>query len=215
MPDAFWSIDDYINWRCDPDEDPTGALAELHAQLASTKIEVSGWKCSWHPYGKDRRTGGVREIVPSLAIVDLKFESVPDDSDIVLISQSRSFYEEPLGGLVLQLNERSEWGPRIEGWGELRLRADGARAIRRFPSKQKRPAAATPRPKIQAWLKSEIDPRAAQGERWSQAAAWDAARKPNIFGGSVRKQTVIDFYQTLRPDWWKPGRPPRAKIPPK
>jgi hypothetical protein len=152
MPDPFWSIDDYIIWRCGPDEDFTDTLSELRERLVLGEVELTGWRCSWDPYGRDRESAGVREIIPPLTIVDLKFEPTPHGDDgFALIPVARSFYEEPPGGILREfqpfasgviwadrVDEKARWGPRIDGWGALRLRASEARAIWKGGSEGKR-----------------------------------------------------------------------------
>jgi hypothetical protein len=131
LENAFWSIDDFLNWRCAPDENFMPALATLRHLILAEKVEITGWRCSWDRYGQACQTDRKRETIPALTVVDLTFDLLPDNWDVVLINGNRRFEKRPSVANPWPLYDewgRDEYGrDRIEGWGELYLRAEDVR----------------------------------------------------------------------------------------
>jgi hypothetical protein len=134
MEQIYWSIDDFVGWRCKPDDDFWDVLATLRDQVLRGKIEITGWRCSWDQSGGDCDTDKVRQPIPALSIEDLKFEVLPDNSDFVLIHHGSTWRSKSYGHVTWTKGEYDErFGPsdrdRIHGWRELRMRADQVHAI--------------------------------------------------------------------------------------
>lgn len=219
MSNPFWSIDDYINSRCAPDEDFTGALAELRERLLLGNIEMTGWRCSWDARWREGEVGEAREIVPALGIVDLEFGLLRDE--FVLLPLNRSLNKNaphnraPGNGIVMMDRDYAAygdgvvWTPITRGWRDLRFRADEDRAILgRGRPEQRRPA--SPRPeKLQAWFDRRVDEIKAEGGRWSREKAY---REANLeFKGAVRRKDLAAIYNVPF-EWELPtGRTARGR----
>jgi hypothetical protein len=204
-----WSIDDFLNWRCAPDEDFMPALAALRDQML-VGFKVSGWRCSWDRYGRKCKTDGRREIIPALAVVDLTFDVLPDSWDAVLICGNRLFREQSADEAAFEQRYGDDvLHDRIEGWGELRLGESDARAIWEVATKR---AGHNPtrKEKIRAWMTKWIEGRM----RGSQEIVWKAAQIE--FGGAARRDDVLPIYNDLAPAAWKRKgrrRPDKGLIP--
>src|SRR3954447_8625992 len=94
MSQAYLSVEDWIKRNCEPDEDFMPALRRLREHLIGGEFGVTGWRCTWDRYGRLTATDRVRQPVPPLAILDLKFDYRPPDWDIVLIRHNDWFSEE-------------------------------------------------------------------------------------------------------------------------
>ncbi len=134
MEQIYWSIDDFVGWRCKPDDDFWDVLATLRDQVLRGKIEITGWRCSWDQSGGNCDTDKVRQPIPVLSIEDLKFEVLPDNSDFVLIHHGSTWKSKSYELVTWTEGEYDErFGPsdrdRIHGWRELRMRADQVRAV--------------------------------------------------------------------------------------
>src|SRR4051812_38169093 len=83
MSQSYLSVDDWVERNCGPDEDFMPALRRLRDRLIGGELGVTGWRCTWDRYGRLIETDRVRQPIPPLAILDLKFDSRPVNGDII------------------------------------------------------------------------------------------------------------------------------------
>jgi hypothetical protein len=147
MGKAYWSIDDFLDQR-EPNTNLDKALADLRDQVIAEKVALTGWRCSWDRWGCDRESNGYRETIPAPALVDWKFELLPDETDFVLIHHDACFLEARPSAFVDEVNnfgggvawvkagydEKLGPAPRVHGWGELLMRVDAAPPGRGYKS---------------------------------------------------------------------------------
>lgn len=131
MSQAYLSVEDWIERSCEPDEDFMPALRRLREHLIGGELGVTGWRCTWDRYGRLIATDRVRQPIPPLAILDLKFDCRPPDWDIVLIPQNGWFSEDvsPPPRDTSGITWISEDGTNlteVEGWAELYLKEVGS-----------------------------------------------------------------------------------------
>jgi hypothetical protein len=134
MSQAYLSVDDWIERNCEPDENFMPALRRLREHLIGGQFDVTGWRCTWNRNGRLIATDRVRQPIPPLAILDLKFDCRPPHWDIVLIPHNNSFSE-----AVNEPNPHTsgiKWYSEgvclteFEGWAELYLHERGSIRLR-------------------------------------------------------------------------------------
>jgi len=130
MSQAYLSVDDWIERNCAPHEDCMPALRRLREQLIAGEFGVTGWRCTWDRYGRLMATDKVRQPIPPLAILDLKFDCLPSRSDIVLIRNNDWFSEDvnppPRERSEIKwISEDGTCSTEPEGWAELYLHERG------------------------------------------------------------------------------------------
>jgi hypothetical protein len=135
MSQAYLSVEDWIERNCEPDEDFMPALRRLREHLIGGEFGVTGWRCTWDRYGRLTATDRVRQPVPPLAILDLKFDYRPPDWDIVLIRHNDWFSEEGSEPYwktseVRWISEDGTRSTEPEGWAELYLHERGSIRLR-------------------------------------------------------------------------------------
>ena len=134
MSQAYLSVEDWIERNCEPDEDFMPALRRLREHLIGGEFGITGWRCTWDRYGRLMATDKVRQPIPPLAILDLKFDCRPPNWDIVLIPLNERFSEEVnkpyqyTAGVKLY-SEGVCW-TEFEGWAELYLHESGGIRLR-------------------------------------------------------------------------------------
>jgi len=131
MSQTYLSVDDWIERNCRPDEDFMPALRLLREHLIGGEFGVTGWRCTWDRYGRVIAADRVRQPIPPLAILDLKFDCLPSSRDIVLIRDNDWFSEDvnPPPRERSQISWISEDGTcstEPEGWVELYLHERGS-----------------------------------------------------------------------------------------
>src|SRR4051812_20189340 len=139
MSQSYLSVDDWIERNCEPDENVMPALGRLGDRLIAAEFGVTGWRCTWDNSGRLAKTDRVRQSIPPLAILDLKFNCRPPDSDIVLIPHDDAFGEQGLDEHRLRIGMYSEgvW-TEIEGWGKLYLHESGSIGLQSETERQTR-----------------------------------------------------------------------------
>jgi hypothetical protein len=129
MSDSYLSIDDWLKESCDPDDAFLLVLGAFRERLLRHEVELTGWRCTWNEYGRLLHTDQLRQPVPALAILDLKFDYLPHNWDIVLIPHNRWFWERKNeldayaeSSIITFLDKSGNPlnGP-IDGWGKLYL----------------------------------------------------------------------------------------------
>jgi hypothetical protein len=135
MSQAYLSVDDWIERNCEPDEDFMPALRRLREHLTGGEFGVTGWRCTWDRYGRLTASDRVRQPIPPLAILDLKFDCRPPGWDIVLIPHNNWFseevsepYRETSG--IRWISEDGTCSAEPEGWAELYLHESGGIRLR-------------------------------------------------------------------------------------
>jgi hypothetical protein len=131
MSQAYLSIDEWIEQNCEPDENFKPALGRLREHLIGEEHGVTGWRCTWDRYGRIMAADRVRQPIPLLAILDLKFDCLPSSWDIVLIRHSDWFSEDvnppprDTSGITW-ISEDGTCSTEVEGWAELYLHELGS-----------------------------------------------------------------------------------------
>ena len=131
MSQAYLSVDDWIERNCEPDENFMPALRRLREHLIGGQFDVTGWRCTWNRNGRLIATDRVRQPIPPLAILDLKFDCRPPHWDIVLIPQNNWFSEDVneadrYTSGVRWISEDGTCSTEFEGWAELYLHERGS-----------------------------------------------------------------------------------------
>jgi hypothetical protein len=135
MSQSYLSVDDWIERNCGPDENFMPALGRLRERLIGGELGVTSWRCTWDRYGRLMATDRVRQLIPPLAILDLKFDRRPPNRDIVLIPHNDWFTEEvsepyrQTSG-IRWLSEDGTCSAEPEGWAELYLHESGGIRLR-------------------------------------------------------------------------------------
>jgi hypothetical protein len=134
MSQCYLSVDDWIERNCGPDENFMPVLARLRERLIGGELGVTGWRCTWDRYGRLLATDRVRQLIPPLAILDLKLDCLPSSWGIVLIPHSEWFSEEvnkpnQYRDGIKFYSEGICW-TELEGWAELYLHDSGGIRLR-------------------------------------------------------------------------------------